>query len=334
MKKRLCQLLVGVSMILVGCTPAIDIASTPTQSILITPSPSSSPDARATQIVLSRTREAEARIHQTQTGPVPTATFTRRPPTRTPEPTWTPWLTITPVPSPSSTPQPPLQAHTFPVHTVLASLWIGGGDGAFVENPPEMLLYGDGLLVVRSTKHETSWNLDGQLKGRILSRQEICRLLNTIDQSGFFDYDPASFGELMTDGASSGNIAVNAWRTNSTGQQYLWKWVYEGTDWYVEECRINQSECIPPPTILPALSSTYKLLNEYDPGGLQPLPVESLLIWLVDPWSDEPGKTWPIETPSLHQLYTMNDPEREYLALEIEEPAWVEQLNHLVSSGI
>lgn len=86
-------------MILVGCAPAIDIASTPTQGVLVAPSPSSSPDARATQIVLSRTREAEARIRQTLTGPVPSST---------PEPTMTYWPTATPTPTPTLISVPPL----------------------------------------------------------------------------------------------------------------------------------------------------------------------------------------------------------------------------------
>lgn len=87
-------LILSAALLLAGCAAATQ-APPPDQPVPT--APATRPVAtletaarRARQIALSRTREAEARTHQTQTGPVPTATRTP-PPIWTPVPSWTPW---------------------------------------------------------------------------------------------------------------------------------------------------------------------------------------------------------------------------------------------------
>jgi len=108
-----------------------------------------------------------------------------------------------------------------------------------------------------------------------LSRQAACHLLNSIDQAGFFDYDPLSYhGSEGTDGSWT-LISVQAWREMSVDH-------YNFTSSLWEEAR-HQLSGWPPHqfTILPAVRATYRLLDEYSPspGALHLLKPERLGVW-------------------------------------------------------
>jgi len=141
---------------------------------------------------------------------------TRTPrPTRTIVPSRTPTRTITPTPtltaSLTSTLLPQLIAHKWQPKSVLVKLESGGGDGCCVYSyPPAFVLYANGRLIV-NRRFEENGEERTQLLTKVFPRQELCSVLNTIDQTGYLYYDPSSYhpqsGEYFAvDGASHLNI--------------------------------------------------------------------------------------------------------------------------------
>jgi len=95
----------------------------------------------------------------------------------------------------------------------------GGGDGCCLYSyPAELVLYADGRLIVRQG-YEANGEWRRQLMTKVLSRAELCSVLNTVDQTGFLDYSPAAYRPqnsdyFSIDGSDSTIIAVNSWRSN------------------------------------------------------------------------------------------------------------------------
>lgn len=85
-----------------------------------------------------------------------------------------------------------------------------------------LVLYADGLFI------RSRWFVSNryEMYGRQLAHQEICALLNTLDQVGFLDYDHSVYMDPM-DGAGSTIIYVNAWKLNLASGQFLRDWVYD-----------------------------------------------------------------------------------------------------------
>ncbi len=280
--------------------------------------------------------------------PAPTSTNPSLPRTSTPQPlpdsillpttfqvvnnTFTPTSTVNPGPQASltSTPQPLLEAHTWEVEQVLVQVEQGGGDGCCYQvAPPSLVLYADGLLI----KAFSTGNFHYEMHGRVLARQEVCALLNTFDQIGFLDYDHSIFQAPM-DGAPSTSIIVNAWKSNYIGGQLLEMWVFIGGDWWKEQC--PSDGCAPPPVILPALANTVKLLDNYDPRGLQRIRAESMILWALSEEETNVGeeipKTWPIKEISLAEIAEAANSDNHY-GVVITDRATVRALEAYVASG-
>jgi hypothetical protein len=259
-------------------------------------------------------------------------------PTHTASPTKTQTAAPTASPIPTSTltstPQPPLQAHTWEVKPVLAQVFTGHGDGCcFWSNPPELILYANGLFI----RSQNLGKFRFQVMERKLKRQEMCRLLNAIDQAGFLDYEPTIYRDPM-DGLPSTNIHVNAWKSMDVWGQILGYWIYEGSDWWRKEC--PDAECADPPIILPALSNTFKLLDKYDPGGLTRFSPSQMMVWVFPPeewWYSEEDvmnpKKWLVSQISLQELYDLASANDNYLAI-IDDPAVVRALDAGMVSGV
>lgn len=139
----------------------------------------------------------------------------------------TPTHTDTPVPTltPSLTPTQvaPLQAHTFVPEDLLIEMTIGCGDGGCdrpFANNPILYLYANGLLV-----KFPDW--DEAPVYTYLSRKEMCRVLNTIDQTGFFDYDDGEY-QSPWDGGGGLYFNISTWESNSTALSMFWYFVEIG----------------------------------------------------------------------------------------------------------
>ncbi len=176
----------------------------PTATMTLKPRPTLKPVGELTQ-------QAEAR-----------ADFYTLTPTRTPTPT----PTVTPTPTPL--PVAPLVAHDWTTEPVLLRFGQIGGDGAdpLDYSLPSLILYSDGTLIYRQWAESSDGAGRLQLWQVDLDRQKICALLNTIDQAGFFDYDPKTYvpeGQYLSfDGSSSTVIEVNAWRSKHISLYGLW----------------------------------------------------------------------------------------------------------------
>ncbi len=208
--------------------------------------------------------------------------------TATPRPTSTP----TPLPSPSATPTPtlsptaPLAGQTWQAGPVLLKF------GTFYEasapfgvsSVPRLILYSDGLLVL---------DAGGTLYERLLTRQETCSLLNSIDQAGFFDIDLSGYAKeldkLPLGLVPSTRIVVNAWQSRAERLEAL-------------ETMVNDPGVNVPDT----LRAVYGLLSDYQPDDLQPYQFTQLAFTIYKYPADtayQARQEWPLESPSLAQLF-------------------------------
>lgn len=236
-----------------------------------------------------------------------------RPPTVTPTatPTLTPSLTPQPSLTLTSTPVPPLQAHEWLPEVVLIQVDQRGGtrSNSHFAIPPEFILYADGRLFLTDSLGEANSGYT-QLLTKKLERQEVCSLLNTIDQNGFFDYEPDGYnekavGHLVQD-ATSNLIQVNAWRSNQvnllglssflSNEQSFWN------AWIAGQC----PDCTNYPEVSPALRKTYQLLDSYRPLDLKVYQPQRLAIWVYNRLARAGAPTapnWPLRSPTLAKLY-------------------------------
>jgi len=251
----------------------------------------------------------------TETRPVQTPTLSRTPySTFTPRPSRTPVLSATPFPtftvSPTSTTQPPLQINTWQPETVLISFYETYGDGG-ADYPftlkPSFLLLADGRLFVSRYDSETG---EYSILTRQLDRKGICQHLNTLDQIGYLDYDPATYqfvgGSPIIKGGPGNIITVNAWK--------LLKESYYELSTYMGGGRFDLSSDLDPndpagrPVVLPALRDAYYFLNYYPTTDLQKYDPAELAVRIYQankPSGDYPVtlSKWPLQKPSLADLF-------------------------------
>jgi hypothetical protein len=244
----------------------------------------------------------------------PRALSTLGPPAETP-PLPTDSLSSTTSPSPSetatllTTPSPvaPLADHDWAPRPVLVYFDATGGDGCCSHPfPPGFVLYADGTLFLMQ------WDQEWFLGTTHLERSEVCQLLNTIDQLGFFDYDGAGYEIDMTnppvDGSATWQISVSAWREKAVRLYGLGSIIRMLEDPPPVEC----DYCPPLPTILPALRNTFNLLSSYEPQ-LQRFESPSLLaLWVERPeevFDASPVEPlpWPLTTYKLDDLQAQTE---------------------------
>ena len=231
--------------------------------------------------------------------PSPTTTVTRtrpplptRVPSRTPTPTLVP--SSTPGPSPTSTRQPTLSAHEWQPGLVLLQMGSQPGDASRPLGPsPDFILYSSGQLITRQCDQGLC-----SYTTRDLPRREVCTLLNTIDQLGFFDYDPATFISPAKGGRSI-YIEANAWRKASVQINELDRWLADLT-WFDKQN--NCSGCTVHPVIQPALRDTYNFMSTYRPTGMKSYQADRLALWLSKPFVEGPPAPWLLAAPTLNDL--------------------------------
>ncbi|MBN2503569.1 MAG: hypothetical protein JXB38_22525 [Anaerolineales bacterium] len=194
-------------------------------------------------------------------------------------------------PTATSTPQPPLKAHTWEPEPILVNI---EKRTMFLDYPPDLALYGDGLLILSGE----SEGFQFQPVYTHLNRKKNCKLLNTIDQLGYLDYDPSTYNPRI-DVHASVKLDVNAW--NSTQGEYLILWDFIDAIPGVVAC----DDCPPNPQVLPALKDTYHLLMNYTPGGMKTYQPDDLLIFGWEHSYDEPDlpvRDWPLADLPLEEI--------------------------------
>jgi hypothetical protein len=241
---------------------------------------------------------APVEIPTLTTLPSETATATRGPiPTQrpSPSPSSTTIPSRTPGPAPSGTPVPPLSAHTWqPAPVLIQAARRDQNTRSLFTLIPFFVLYADGQLVLQRCQ-----NGQCSLTSQQLKPQETCRLLNSIDQLGFLDYDPATF-QSPQGGGQSVLIQVNAWRSKTIELDDLDRWI-EDPDWFDRQHQCSQ--CAPRPLILPAMEHTYQLLTRYQPTETVPYTADRLAVSVSQPWLQGSPEAWMEQDLTLSDLY-------------------------------
>ncbi|MBI5296644.1 MAG: hypothetical protein HY869_14295 [Chloroflexi bacterium] len=267
-------------------------------------------------LILAGCQTALTPAKTSQASPIPSRPFrtlTLSPTPRltfTPRPSKTPVLSATPFPiftvSPTSTLQPPLVEHTWQPETALTLLFHTRGDGGsiFLDSvQPSFALFADGGLFVKKYDESTGYS---QIFTRLLSRQEICQHLNTLDQIGFLDYDPETYqfvgGHPSVAGGPGVQIEINAWKSHSHSY-YEMSGYLKGT--FDNVFGLDPNDPTGRPIILPALRDAYYFLTDYPTDQLEVYRPSQLLMRFADmgnsPDTVEVSK-WPLSEPSLANL--------------------------------
>ena len=241
-----------------------------------------------------------------------------------------PLFTFTPGPSPTPTRQSTLESHTFQAPALLI---MAGTRDLDLRTPfgtsLNFLLLGDGTLIVRDcTKDICSYNSEA------LNQQQVCSLMNTIDQAGFFDYDPSTFVSPQ-ESTHKVFIQVNAWRFQAIEQDQLDQWL-QNPSWL--DTQLHCKNCVQNPIILPALANTYYLLQDYRPAGLKIYQPQQMGLWLSSPWVIGTPVPWTLASPSLSDLYhrslCQSGDQNQAVILSGEEASQVSELiNQVLTDG-
>lgn len=221
-----------------------------------------------------------------------------------PKPTQKPSSTLQLTLTPTLTPTKPIQGlHTW--HPDLVLVRLQGWYPLLLQAPPELVIFSNGLVVIQDYSKETGYTP----LGTQLNRQDLCRVLNTIDQYGFFDYDSTTYIEPIPEGPEK-TIEINAWKTNRMdGGIDCWVLFNDpllccsGRD--VDSCQA--------PVVMPALEKTYKFLSSYHPEGLKPLQINAVIVSVstnenFEAYDEWPTFTkWPLPEFPLEELFKMSD---------------------------
>jgi hypothetical protein len=193
----------------------------------------------------------------------------------------------------------------------------------------DFLLLADGQLIVRNCINDVCTYQTGQL-----GPKQVCALLNTIDQAGFYDYDPSSFISPQPS-THKVFIDVSAWRSLSIELDQLDQWLSD-PNWLDKQ--LNCKTCVEHPIILPALSTTYYLLKYFRPQGLAVYQPQQMGVWLSTPWVDGTPVPWLLDSPTLNDLYNRSrcpgSDQSQAVVLQGDEASRVsEYINQVLGDG-
>ena len=191
------------------------------------------------------------------------------------------------------------------------------------------MLLADGQLIVRNCSQDVCTYQTDQL-----DQEQVCSLLNTIDQTGFFDYDPTSF---VSPQQTSHKVfmQVSAWRSISIELDQLDAWL-ANPNWLNDQIKCNN--CVANPIIPPALSNTYYLLKYFRPSGMQDYQPKAMALWLTTPWVIGAPAPWTLQSPSLSELLARSrcsgSDQKQAVILEGDEASRVsDYISQMVTAG-
>jgi hypothetical protein len=242
-------------------------------------------------------------------------------PTSTSEATAADQATPTFTPEFVGPPIPPLTSHEWMPESILVKIEaVGTGDGCCIYSlPPFFILYADGTLIIR--------NDSDLIQKTVLDRRSVCSVLNTIDQYGFLDYDPNTYGVSPIGYPSRTRILVNAWKTKDIILEDLFGFIYGLFD--LVEYGIEEPE----PVILPALRDTFTFLINYQPEGLVPFEPNEQIVWIYEPWwtfepdyevNEEEIPEWPLVSIELVDLSKASKCGDSYMPIILEGEQLIE----------
>jgi hypothetical protein len=261
MRKTVLFLLVGV-LLSAGC-----VSATPTVAVTQTPS------------------RLPTRTPRLPITPLPTKT-----------PTITPSETFTPLPTFTAKPFPPLVSHDFkpnPILVTYKNVSEGFCDSVCPAYPVPFVLFGDGNLFIFN-EAEINGHYEDRFLHKKLDRSETCRILNTIDQVGFFDFNPSSYKIPEVYDASTWRIEIYAWRTKDVSLYAL------GDLLDIANSDPSLSDDIAPASAL----RTFNLLYNYPSDGLETYIPNLLVIWIWKSSIDDADvREWKTDDISLDKLF-------------------------------
>lgn len=307
---RTILLLIFLFLFLAACqspTPTAFLQPSPS------PTPTPTPNSTGTPIPSSATLEpfqATMQANQTQNAIYNATVGVKSTATRIAlltQAVITPSVTPTHTPTPTASPIPTLTAHTWTPETVLIFWNILGGDRmTLLPSPPSFVLFADGqLLISQGIQVGDDYRL--QILHKKLERREVCALLNTIDQTGFFGYDPSTYlldrnGKLQNglaiDGAGTSQYTVNACQKQDVSLYALGAFMYSGR--YHPICT---DECSGVPTVLPSLANFYWLLKNFDTTDMQIFQPVRIALWVNQSLYETSGESWPFPSVKLADMY-------------------------------
>ncbi len=162
---------------------------------------------------------------------------------------------------------------------------------------PFFVLYGDGTLVQRACQNGACRYLQAQLNG-----ESLCRLVNSIDQTGFLDADPAQV-DLPAGTGTRVRLAVQVYQHNQAHIPDLDRWAHD-PDWY--RAYSGCPACPVFARIDPAFIDLYRLLTTFAEADLTGLTTDRLAVWLAQPVVAGDPQTWPGDLISLANLAEMS----------------------------
>lgn len=277
------------TLILSACTlsSGVGVTSTP-----ISLTSTLKADARKTQYAVAAER-VQANMTTTMFSLILTSQAPTLTPTLTLTPSLSPTITLTPTPP---TP-PPLSMHEWLPEPLLLVFDDTGSNGGYPP-PPDILLYADGQLIVN---YYGVGNKSGRWHTQ-LSRGEVCQVLNTIEQTGFLNFDPTSYNFVPLGGGPTTHIVVDAWRSTDYWFSHLVDLMGNPgfVDGYLQGC-----DFCPIPYVSPAITETYLFLSNYKPPRLKKYVSET---WALSVYEyldyvpenfDQESAPWTLDNPGL-----------------------------------
>jgi hypothetical protein len=198
------------------------------------------------------------------------------------------------------------------------------------DRDPSFILFADGTLIKKSCS-----SLSCDYTSVKLNLKQICALMNTIEEYGFFDYDPSSYQPSVAGGEIT-YIEVSAWLNQSIALYQLKDWL-EDPNWL--ERLLKCDGCKSSPKIEPALSNTYWLINSFSAQGAETYHPQQLALWLSTPELGGNPVDWALSSPSLSRLAEMSRcpdaSQRQAVALNGEEAETVASyINQVTNQGL
>ncbi|MBI3158150.1 MAG: lipoprotein [Chloroflexi bacterium] len=264
--------------------PSSTTTSVVPASATSTPTPTVKPTLSERQLILQQT------------------SFARQTASPTLRPSSTPYhypevLALTSSPTPPSIPR--LTKHEWLTEPILLEFGMQCGDGCGFPTGQftELVLYNNGLLV----------RVGDGLQFTRLTERETCKVLNTIDQAGFFAYEMGVYRNPF-DGAGGPYLTINSWNSRSDSWPALQEFAdpEQFTDYAESFDTCEPGWCPAPPIISPPIRDVYRFLSSFDPGGWKSYIADRyyVVIHKTDNYSyGDPILEWPSALPVISELF-------------------------------